>query len=375
MNIALLADNLAFGGINRYCLDLAKGLQSYPDLEVALLALGDRNTPWLLDEAAARGIQVEVLPMHSVFDLRVVRQLRHLLLERRMDILHSQGYRSNLIARLAVRAGRLPTKLIWTVHGAYHFPTAPLRSRLFFALDYLTMGTMDRVIAVSEMTRQQLTMWESKDKTCVIYNGTVIPPPNDAKDRWTNRQTLGIPPDARVVLFVGRFSLQKGIPMLAEVIRKTLAGRDDVLFLVVGSGDLAAELESCAQEFGSRVMLTGPQRDVTPFYAVADVLFLPSRTEGLPLVLLEAFAHGVPVVASNVGGVPEVVEDGINGFLCDAKDTAQMHERLVQLLGDIALRRSFGVQARSTAEARFSLDRMILETCQVYRSLVPIGAA
>jgi glycosyltransferase involved in cell wall biosynthesis len=163
--------------------------------------------------------------------------------------------------------------------------------------------------------------------------------------------------------------------MLAEVIRKTLAGRDDVLFLVVGSGDLAAELESCAQEFGSRVMLTGPQRDVTPFYAVADVLFLPSRTEGLPLVLLEAFAHGVPVVASNVGGVPEVVEDGINGFLCDAKDTAQMHERLVQLLGDIALRRSFGVQARSTAEARFSLDRMILETCQVYRSLVPIGAA
>lgn len=375
MNIAILAENFVFGGINRYCLDLAEGLRAYPDANVSLLALEDRRSQWLPQEAAARGMPIEVLPMRSVFDFQVIQTLRHLLVERQVDVLHSQGYRSNMIARLAVRLARLPTKLICTVHGAYHFSEEPLQTRLYFVLDYLLLFTANRLIAVSEATRRKLARWGLRSKTQVIYNGTAVPQPVDPQARPAGRQALGIPPGARVVIFVGRLHPQKGIPTLVEVMRQTLSTMSDVVFLVVGDGPLMPDLQICAQEFGSRMILTGSQRDVAPFYAVADVVFLPSRAEGLPMVLIEAFAHGLPAVASDVDGIPEVVQDGINGFLCHPTDVARMHERLVQLLGDVALRRSLGVQARSTAEARFSLDHMILETWQVYGSLVSTGAA
>ncbi len=370
MNIALLADNCAFGGINRYCLDLAEGLRAYPDANVSLLALEDRRNQWLPQEAAARGAPIQVLPMRSVFDLQVIQTLRQLLIERQVDVLHSQGYRSNMIARLAVRLARLPTKLICTVHGVYHFSEEPLRTRLYFVLDYLLLPTADRLIAVSEATRRKLARWGLSSKMQVIRNGTAIPPPVDLQSRRAGRQTLGIPSDARVVIFVGRLHPQKGIPTLVEVMRQTLSTMSDVFFLVVGDGPLMPDLQICAQEFGARMRLTGSQRDVAPFYAMADVVFLPSHTEGLPMVLIEAFAHGLPVVASDVDGIPEVVQDGTDGFLCHPTDAARMHERLVQLLEADALRKSFGVRARNTAETSFSLDHMVTATYQVYRSLV-----
>jgi glycosyltransferase involved in cell wall biosynthesis len=172
------------------------------------------------------------------------------------------------------------------------------------------------------------------------------------------------------VLFVGRLSPHKGIVSLLEIARKTLAGRADVLFLIVGDGELMAEVAKCAQASGGRMILAGQQTDLAPYYAAADVLILPSCTEGLPMVLLEACAWGLPAVASNVGGVPEVVTDGVNGFLCDSSSVSHMQQRVVQLLDDDVLRRNFGAQARSTIAANFSLERMTRATWQVYRSLI-----
>jgi len=113
----------------------------------------------------------------------------------------------------------------------------------------------------------------------------------------------------------------------------------------------------------------GQQEDVTPFYNAADVLFLPSRYEGLPMVLVEAFAHGVTAVASSVGGIPEVLVDGVNGFLCPPSDLDMMHDRLVQLLNNNALRLALGKQARHTAETSFSLEKMGRETYNLYRQI------
>jgi glycosyltransferase involved in cell wall biosynthesis len=184
---------------------------------------------------------------------------------------------------------------------------------------------------------------------------------------------LGLPPDAKIVLFIGRFNPQKGISTLLEVARRTLAERDGVIFLLVGDGELMPDAKMCAQTFGARMILAGQHRDVSRFYAAADLLFLPSRTEGLPMALIEAFAWGVPAIASNVGGIPEVVVDGVNGFLCDPMNSAHMCERLLQILSNDALRQSFGAHARSTAEANFSLERMSLETYRVYQQLCQGG--
>jgi glycosyltransferase involved in cell wall biosynthesis len=308
--------------------------------------------------------------MRSSFDVRVIPQLRRLLIERRVDILHSQGYRSNLVARLAVRLGRLPPKLLNTVHGIHHFPSASPASRLYYLLDYLTTHTADRVIAVSRATLEWLARWGLRSKMLVIHNGTALPPAVDLQARQTSRRKLGLAVSGKVVLFVGRLSPHKGIVSLLEIARKTLAGRADVLFLIVGDGELMAEVAKCAQASGGRMILAGQQTDLAPYYAAADVLILPSCTEGLPMVLLEACAWGLPAVASNVGGVPEVVTDGVNGFLCDSSSVSHMQQRVVQLLDDDVLRRNFGAQARSTIAANFSLERMTRATWQVYRSLI-----
>lgn len=367
MNIAILADNLICGGVNRYCLDLAESLMAYPDVRVSLLALPDQSAGWLLHAAEARGASVQALPMRGPLDLSVIGRLRRWLWERQVDILHSQSYRSNLIARLAVRGGRLRTRLVCTVHGIYPFAVAPLRLRLFYALDYLSMPMSDRIIAVSAATRTQLAGWRLAAQ--VIRNGTVLPPLADWEARRASRQALGIAPDARVVLFVGRLAPEKGPDVLADVARMVTAALENAIFLIVGDGPSMLALRRRLQDASPRVILAGQHGDVTPFYRAADVLFLPSRSEGLPMTLIEAFAHGLPAVASRVGGIPEVVQEGVNGFLCDADQPAQMCERLERVLSDDALRREMGVQARRTVETDFTVERMSAETYRLYREL------
>ena len=369
MNIAILADNLTFGGVNRYCLDLAEGLAVFPDVKVSLLALPDRSDGWLRQEADMRGVPLHVLPMRGVFDGQVVRQLRHWLADRHVDILHTQDYRGNIIARLAVRGGRVPTRLVCTMHGAHYFPAASARLRLYFTLNYLTMFVSDRIIAVSQGTYGQLARRGLKNKTQVIHNGTPIPQPLDLAGRLASRQALGIPPDAKVFIFVGRLVHQKGPAALINVARRTLSANANAIFLIIGDGPFLPAIKEHLQDLSPQVRFWGFQRDVTPFYSAADVLFLPSRYEGLPMTLIEAFARGVPAVASNVGGIPEVVDDGVNGFLCDPLAFDQMSERLLRLLDDGTLRQRLGDQACRTAQDSFSLEQMCRKTYALYLQL------
>ncbi len=368
MNIALLADNLTFGGVNRYCLDLAVELQTYPDVNLSLLALPDQSTGWLLQAAQRLGMPVQVLPMHNTFDLQVVGELRAWLTEQKIEILHTQDYRGNIISRLAVRAGRLPIKLVATKHGLHYFPAASPRLRLFFVLDYLTMFMADRIIAVSKDTGEDVARWRVGRKVQVIHNGRNIPSLVTPQVRQSSRAALGIPHNAKVVVFVGRLTHQKGIDALVDVALSTAATMDDVIFLLVGDGPCMPDMRARVSD-SSQIRFMGQQEDVTPFYNAADVLFLPSRYEGLPMVLVEAFAHGVTAVASSVGGIPEVLVDGVNGFLCPPSDLDMMHDRIMQLLNNNALRLALGKQARHTAETSFSLEKMGRETYNLYRQI------
>lgn len=368
MKVALLADNLTFGGVNRYCLDLAVELQTYPDVSLSLLALPDQSTGWLLQAAQRLGMPVQVLPMQNTFDLQVVGELRARLTEQKIEILHTQDYRGNIISRLAVRAGRLPIKLVATKHGLHYFPAASPRLRLFFMMDYFSMFMSNRIIAVSKDTGKDVARWRVGEKVRVIHNGRTIPSLVTPQTRQSSRAALGIPHKAKVVVFVGRLTHQKGIDALIDVALSTTAAMEDVVFLLVGDGPCMPDMQARVSD-SSQIRLMGQQADVTPFYTAADVLFLPSRYEGLPMVLVEAFAHAVTAVASSVGGIPEVIVDGVNGFLCPPTDLDMMRERIMQLLNNDALRLAFGEQARHTAETSFSLEKMGRETYNLYRQL------
>lgn len=297
--------------------------------------------------------------------------IRDIIAERAPEIIHSQGYRSNLVSRAAMLAAGRRTKAVCTVHGAYHFASAPLRSKVYYALDYSTMFLSDRVIAVSAGTQQRIKRWARDERVVVVHNGTVIPPIPSGRGRLGERRALGIPESAKVVCFVGRLSPQKGVALLIDVAKSIMRARDDVVFLIVGDGELGPQVDVCAREFAGRMMHVEAQQDVRPFYVVSDVLFLPSRSEGLPFALIEAFAFGLPAVGSKVGGVPEVLVDGYNGFLCQGDDGDMMKERICRVLGDDDLRHRLAVNARETIKGGFSLSTMVGATYQVYSALVP----
>ena len=366
MNVVILTENLVFGGINRYCLDLVDGLRRYRDLRVCLLAPQNSKDKWLIEEAEKIGVTVETTSGKRV---SAVNELYKIFKNIQPDILHTQGYYSNVIGRLTVRMHRMPITLVNTVHGIYHFSSAVFRSRLWYALDYLTMFTSNRVIAVSKTTARQIKWLRLKNHPIVIHNGTNLKVNSKENTRLDIRRKFGISENWGVVCFVGRFSPQKGIRNLVEVMQKTLQRSQDIAFVIVGDGELRPIVEACALDFPGHVFVTGQQECVSDFYVASDVLLLPSITEGLPMTVIEAFAHGLPVVASKVGGVPEIVKDSYNGFLCDQFDTEEMSRCILRILEDAQLRSELGINARTAVEKDFSLESMTQQTYQVYRDL------
>jgi glycosyltransferase involved in cell wall biosynthesis len=363
MKVAILTENITFGGVNRYCLTLAKGLTAYPQVEPQVLALPSTGDDWLLREADRLGIRVEVLGEVPV------RALRRLISERGIDVVHTNGYRANVITRLALCCGGPAVKHVCTVHGAHYFASAALRSKGYYALDYLTMFRQDAVIAVSAATASKVSRWVRGDRLAVIHNGTGVFALAGEPERLAQRKALGIPAHAKVVCFVGRFDPQKGMDALTQTMASVLAGSEDLVFLLVGDGRSWAQVEATALGFGARVIMTGLQRDVDPYFVASDMVFFPSSSEGLPLALLEASAHGLPAVASNVGGVPEVIVEGHNGFLCDRHDTDTMARRIMQLAHDDELRARMGGNARDRVATSFTISGMTEATHRAYLSL------
>lgn len=367
IKVAIFTENLAFGGINRYCLDLVGGLRAYPDLNVYLLAPRNSIDQWLIEQAEKIGIEIEAISGNRC---KAINELYKKCKNIQPDILHTQGYFSSVIGRLAVRAHRLPIKLVSTVHGVYHFSSAIFRSKIWYALDYVTMGLSDEIITVSSITAQQLNWLGLQKRITVIPNGTRIKPLASREDALLLRDQLHLPPQGKIVCFVGRLSPQKGITSLIEVIHRVIQRDNDVFFVIVGDGEYMTALQLMAVKYPGKIFLFGKQNDVSNFYRVSDVLLQPSITEGLPMTVIEAFAHGLPAVASQVGGVPEVVKDCINGLLCDPTDTEQMSKSILCILHDDKLRARFSIQARKTAEEAYSLEQMVQKTREVYANLV-----
>lgn len=367
MRIAILCENLVFGGINRYCLDLMKGLLAYPDVEPYLIAPGHKENVWLVDQAHITGVKLSVIDGTR---LEIVRRLRKQLSDLNIQILHTQGFHSNVLGRLAVKLGGLDVKLVNTVHGAYRFSTAKPIVRIYFSLDYLSMFLSDRIITVSDATARQMRWLGLAERTSTIHNGTIFPVNVRHEIKLQIRRQLGIPENWKVACFVGRLSPEKGIKNLMDVIGEILRSSSNIAFIVVGDGEMRTTLEDSQREFPQRVFLLGRQPDVSPYYQASDLLVLPSLSEGLPMTVIEAFAHGLPVVATRVGGVPEVVQDGVNGLLCDPNEVEQLSQGILRVLHDDDMRATFSIQARKTVEEGYSLEQMVKKTRGIYASLV-----
>jgi glycosyltransferase involved in cell wall biosynthesis len=301
-------------------------------------------------------------------DLASIRRLRRALATFRPDLIHAHGGEPFKYSLFASPGGRPP--ILYRRIG--EFPDFATRGLRRFGHATL-MRRSHRIVAVAEAIRQETlrTFGVPADKVVTIPRG-VDPERTDPKaGRSATRGVLGIAPEAPVMLSLGALTAEKA-PLthvaVAERIHRTLP---TLRHLVAGDGPLRADVEAAARERGLAdvVMTLGNRADVGDLLAASDVMLLASIREGMPGCLIEAGIAGLPVVASDVAGVPEVVEDGVTGAVVPAGDVEALADRATEILTDPNLRARLGDAAKVRCREAFAIDRVAARYVEVYREM------
>ncbi|MFO0937203.1 MAG: glycosyltransferase [Gemmataceae bacterium] len=352
-----------FGGPERQMLGLARHLPAGYHSHFASFSEGNRCEPFLT-ECRNAGFETTKLTADTPHLRAAVRELVALIRRTNAEVLFTHTYKPNLLGRLAARKAGIPHVVVsrgWTGEN--------WKVRTYEKLDRFNLRFADRVVAVSNGQAAKVRRAGVPDsRLVVIRNGSRL----DAFDRRDNAITLTDRfTDARVtqvVLAAGRLSPEKGFDVLVDAAKRVAVKHPQTGFLVFGEGVERDSLMERIREAGleSRFILAGFTAELDRLLPNADLVVLPSRTEGLPNVALEASAAGVPVVATAVGGTPEVVADGESGYLVPSDAAEAMADRIDLLLGDAPLRKRFGLAGRAKMEREFSF----YSQAQAYMNLV-----
>lgn len=366
------------GGTGRHVLDLSEGLAAR-GCEVHLLYSAGRADRFFLDRLSSlSSVRHAALSMRTSIhpsDLSAVRAIRrHLLRHGPFDAVHGHSSKGGALARLSALATGVPS--FYTLHGFIIMDPGLARAkRLFYlAIECALSRVTSRVIAVSpEEGRAAVRLGLGKSRVVVVPNG--IAPPT-LTPRREARASLGLDPadDGPVIGFVGRLVTQKAPEVLLSAFADAARTSPGARLALVGSGPLGPALRRLAEGLGvaDRVLWLG-ERDARGLLAGFDVFALSSRKEGLPYVVLEAMAAGLPVVATTTAGVEILVESGSNGFVVPAGDTLAFGAALAALAADPGLRARQSRAARERA-ARFSIDAMVDLTLDAYHAARPAFA-
>jgi glycosyltransferase involved in cell wall biosynthesis len=376
---------LNVGGPALHVSYLTQGLadRGYDTMLVAgAVARGEESMAYVAEQ---RGVRVETLEdLHreiSPFrDARAILRLARLIRRDRPTILHTHTAKAGAVGRIAaLLAGRArPPIIVHTFHGhvlrGYFSPLLTLGFRL---LERWLATFTTSLIAVSPEVRDDLVQLgvAPKEKFVVVRLGISLDERigGEAGARSETRRVLGIRPDAFVVGWVGRMTAVKRTDDVLLALRRLLDENNDSYLCLVGDGPDRDHLERYAHELGiaQRCLFLGYQDDVARFYAAIDVLLLPSANEGTPVSVIEALAAKRPVVATRVGGVPDVVRDGTDGFLVGVGEPDNLAARLAELARDPDRRTEMGEQGRARVLERYAVDRLVDDVDRLYRSLLP----
>jgi glycosyltransferase involved in cell wall biosynthesis len=339
--------------------EAARGYSSFPTIELSILTFDrGQGENYLTKAIRDIGTPLDIVLERRRFDTNVIPQLRSIVAKRGVDLIWSNSVKSHFLVRWA----GLNRSRKWVAfhHG---YTTTDTRMRIYNQLDRWSLQMADRVLTSSAAFVEELAGKNVQRNHIRVQHMPVRPfAPVSEKQKSELRHRLGFDNRSRVLLCVGRLSHEKGHADLVRAFptMRELTGDSALRLVLVGEGPERPRIEELCRSLNLSdvVTLVGQQDDINPYYAIADVFLLPSHSEGCPNVLLEAMAAGVPVVATAVGGVPEVVTNGRDGILVEKNDRAGLASATAQLLRDRELRDrlvSFAgeVVSRKTPEAYF----------------------
>jgi len=353
--IALVIGQLTYGGAEGQLFELARGLAGRAEPFVYCLSASQEPYGSRLREA---GIRLRVLPSRGSFDVSRVRALRLALVEDRIDVVHAFLFLASGYAYLATR-GLAGVRLVTSARNCKPEPN-PLRRTLLRA----AFRASSRVICNSrEMARYATEYYGApQERARVVLNGV-----DTARFHRARR-----PHEGFRIGTVGRIERQKNLGVFLDAAALVLSSRSDAKFEIVGDGSLREHFraEVLRRGLGDVVTLPGTRSEIPDFFAGLDQFWLTSDWEGTPNVVLEAMAAGLPVVATRVGGTPEVVEHQRTGMLVDAGDAVGIAKAALDLAADPGASARMGLLAAETADRRFSIEAMVDATSAVYDEAV-----
>ena len=350
--VCQVVHSLEVGGTEVLVAQFARHLSDRFRMVVACL---DRLGP-LGEDLRREGFEVRVIGRNMGIDWRCGRKLSQFLREFDVDLIHAHQYTpffQGLVSRFFYR--RPP--VLFTEHGRHH-PDVPSCKRAI--ANRLLIQRRDRVIAVGDAVKQALITNENigGDRICVVYNGVDLSPyaAGAQVDRAGARRELQLDDDAFVVAQVARLNRLKDHATAIRVARRLKDSHIKVRLLIVGNGEERPTIESLVREhdLGREVRMLGTRNDVPRILSAADAFLLTSISEGIPLTIIEAMAAGLPVVSTRVGGVAEVVTDGVTGLMTNAGDDSSLANHLHRLANSAGLRGRFGDAGRERAFENFS---------------------
>ncbi len=365
LRVLHLIDSLKIGGAEMLLRDLARGL-----LEAGHEVHVGYSTPGpLVQELRARGIPTTHLPRLARLDPLLFLHTCRLIRRVRPHIVHTHLFKSDFHGRPAARLCRVPI-VISTLHNVDAWARVPPLGALYG----LNARLADRLIAVSEEVRRYHILHSRlrPEQVIVIENGVDVQrfaPRAEAREAL--RAELGIPREAPLIGTIGRLTPQKDPALFLQAAARLRAVLPEVRFLVVGDGPLREELQSLAHalELDSVLTFGGLRNDIPAVLAALDILVFASRWEGLPVALLEGMAAGKAIVATAVGGIPDVGVHGVNMLLIPPADSQALAQACLHLLRDPSLARRLGCAARALVEERYSLRVMLQRTLHLYETL------
>jgi glycosyltransferase involved in cell wall biosynthesis len=365
VRVHVLIDSLAVGGAETLLADYAAGARAAGlGLSVGFLH-GDGAAAARLRE---QGIDPTPVPVRSLLGRRDRQTVREHIRRSAPDLVHTHLDYADLLGGLAARSLGVPA--VSTLHLAEWDGDVRQRVRVRL-IARARRRCAARVIAVSEAARQNYLAhgWDRPERVVTVHNGIVDSP--IAGSGASVRGELGIDRSELVIGMISVLRGGKGHDVAAAAVRRLLARFDGLRLLVAGDGPQRPEIEAQMSDLGDRVLFTGHRPDVDRILGALDVLIHPSVQEAFPTALLEAMRAGVPVVASNVGGIPEAVTDGETGFLIDAPPTAEaLAAALEPLLIDPDLRRDVGRRARARFEAEFEVSHWLARLLPIYEQAI-----
>lgn len=363
----MMIDTYDIGGPGKVMLQFFRsGGMELCEPHVAAFRRGPER-PWQFrEEVQATGVPFHTLPQRFAFDPLVISAAKKVVSDQKINLLVSHGYKAHIVCF----ALRKMTGLPWVAYS-HGWTSENLKIEVYNLIDKWMVRFADRIVPVSESLANRLHLgMRLRQRTEVIANAADL---IDTTQEFLDlRHHYGVLESEVLLGLVGRLSPEKGHRFFLEAFKAIAAIAPNVKALIVGEGQERDAITQYIHQYGleERIILTGYQKDVSSFHHAFDILVLPSLSEGMPNAALEAMMFTKPVIASNVGGIPEVVVEGETGLLVAAKDPSALAAAMLDLIEDTEKRRAMGLAGKERVIAEFDPRQRVHKVIDMFHALL-----